>query len=69
MYFEIYPSPAPGPFGPNPFLPQQWRWRLKAANHKIVAQGESYVNRADCEHAVALLKSTTRITPVHAVAA
>jgi uncharacterized protein YegP (UPF0339 family) len=69
MYFEIYPSPAPGVFAPNPFAPPQWRWRLKAANHEILAQGESYVNRRDCEHAVGLLKQTNLITPVHAVRA
>lgn len=69
MYFEIYPSPQSGPFGPNPFAPKQWRWRLKSGNHEIIASGESYVNRRDCEHAVALLKSTSFMTPVRASAA
>jgi uncharacterized protein YegP (UPF0339 family) len=69
MYFEIYPSPAPGIFGPNPFAPPQWRWRLKSANHEILAQGESYVNRRDCEHAVGLLQQTSFMTPVRAAAA
>jgi len=69
MYYEIYPSPAPGIFGqPNPFAPPQWRWRLKAANHETLAQGESYVNRRDCEYVVGLLKQTTFATPVHATA-
>lgn len=69
MYFEIYPTPPANVFGQaNPFAPRQWRWRLRAANHQIVAHGESYVNRRDCEHVVQLLKSTTNYTAVRAVA-
>lgn len=44
----------------------QWRWRLRAANHEIVAHGESYWNEADCDRAIALVKSTTAATPVYA---
>jgi uncharacterized protein YegP (UPF0339 family) len=51
MYFEIYQSSL------------QWRWRLKAANHQILASGEAYVNKADCLHAVDLLKQTNAGTP------
>jgi uncharacterized protein YegP (UPF0339 family) len=69
MYFEIYPSPPQGVLGPNPFAPRQWRWQLRSANHEILAQGESYVNRRDCEHVVNLLKQTTLVTPVRALAA
>jgi uncharacterized protein YegP (UPF0339 family) len=68
MYFEIYPAPAGGALGAllqNALAPRQWRWRLRAGNHEILASGESYVNRADCEHVVALLKQTTFATPVH----
>ncbi|HEY8328675.1 MAG TPA: DUF1508 domain-containing protein, partial [Rhodanobacter sp.] len=46
MYYEVYQSGL------------QWRWRLKAANHQILASGESYVNKQDCIHAVNLLKQT-----------
>ncbi len=42
----------------------QWRWRLKAANHEIIASGESYVNERDCVHAINLVKGTTGSTPV-----
>jgi uncharacterized protein len=52
MYFEKYQSNA------------QWRWRLKAANHEIIALGESYVYESDCDHAINLVKSTTGATPV-----
>lgn len=56
MRFEIYPT--------NSLFGAGWRWRLRAANQKIVASGESYNNKADCLHAVGLLMDTTRLTPV-----
>ncbi|NKB16205.1 MAG: DUF1508 domain-containing protein [Sphingomonadales bacterium] len=43
----------------------QWRWRLKGANHEIIASGESYYNEQDCNHAINLVKSTTASTPVY----
>ena len=54
MYFTIYKD-AVG----------QWRWNLRAANREIIAHGESYYNKADCEHVVSLVKSTTANTPVY----
>ncbi|SES75751.1 DUF1508 domain-containing protein [Variovorax sp. OV084] len=53
MYFEIYPS---GFF---------WRWRLKGANHEIIASGEAYTNKDGCLHAIELMKQTTVYTPVY----
>jgi len=48
MYFELYQSIG------------QWRWRLKAANHKIVADsGESYFNENDAIHGINLVKGST----------
>jgi uncharacterized protein len=36
----------------------QFRWRLKAANGKIIADcGEGYVAKADCQHGIDLIKS------------
>ncbi len=36
-----------------------WRWRLLAANHKIIADsGESYYNKADCLHGIELVKAS-----------
>lgn len=52
MKFELYQST------------DQWRWRLKANNGEIIAQGESYVNRTDCIKAINLVKSTNAATPV-----
>lgn len=50
MKFELYQSDS------------QWRWRLKANNGEIIAQGESYVNRSDCIAAINLVKSTNATT-------
>jgi uncharacterized protein len=52
MYFEKYQQSI------------QWRWRLKAANHEIIASGESYWNETDCDNAINLVKGTTSATPV-----
>ncbi len=53
MYFEIYQSAF------------QWRWRLKAANHEIIASGESYTTRENCLHAIRLVMQTTTATPIY----
>jgi uncharacterized protein len=42
-----------------------WRWRLKAANHEIIASGESYVNERDCDGAINLVKGTNASTSVY----
>jgi uncharacterized protein YegP (UPF0339 family) len=37
----------------------QWRWRLVAANNRIVADsGESYHNKQDCLSAIELIKNS-----------
>lgn len=38
--FEIYKSVG--------IFRDKWRWRLRAANHEIVAQGEAYKEKRDC---------------------
>lgn len=43
---------------------RQWRWRLVAANNRIIANsGESYYNKADCLSAIGLVKGTA-VTPI-----
>ncbi len=38
---------------------KQWRWRLKAANGRIIANsGEGYVNESDCDSAITLVKNS-----------
>lgn len=55
MYFEIFKSQANN----------QWYWHLKSDNHKIVAQGEGYINRQDCLHAIKLVANTSCYTPIY----
>lgn len=43
MYYEIYQDTS-----------LYWRWRLRAANHEIIAHGEGYGNKPDCEHVIQL---------------
>ena len=38
----------------------EWRWSLQAANgEKIADSGEGYQNEADCDKAIALVKSSS----------
>jgi uncharacterized protein len=39
----------------------EWRWRLKAANERIIATsgGDGYKNKQDCLDAIDLVKSST----------
>lgn len=52
MYFQVYPEG------------QYWRWRLRAANHEIIASGEAYWNKQDCLHAISLVKGSYN-APIH----
>ena len=46
---------------------QQWRWRLQAANNKIIANsGEGYYNENDCLSAINLVKGSAN-APVRKV--
>lgn len=48
MKFEIYRTRN-----------KQWRWRLRAANGKLIANaGESYRRRIDCMRAIGLVKQS-----------
>lgn len=36
----------------------QYRWRMRANNHQIIATGgQGYVKKSDCEHGVKLIKT------------
>lgn len=35
-----------------------WRWRLKAANNRVIATGEAHTRRHDAERAVQTVKET-----------
>jgi uncharacterized protein len=34
----------------------EYRWRFRADNNEVVAAGEGYRSRDDCEHAVQMIK-------------
>ena len=44
LKFELYRSGS------------EFRWRLKAANGNVLASGEGYKAKADCRHAIELIK-------------
>ena len=49
MRFELYKH----------WLTRQWRWRLRAANNRIIAtSGESYHNMSDCLNGISLVKKS-----------
>jgi uncharacterized protein YegP (UPF0339 family) len=55
MYFHIYKDSQ-----------GLWRWRLTAANHKIIADSaEAYYNKQDCLHAINLIKQNASTIPVY----
>lgn len=45
--FEVYKDKA-----------EEWRWRFRASNSKIIADsGEGYQNKQDCLHGIELIKT------------
>lgn len=43
----------------------QWYWVYYSSNYKAIARSsESYVNRADCEHSISLVKNSSN-SPVY----
>ena len=48
MFYEVYRDRS-----------SQWRWRLKAANGRIIADsGEGYINKSDCLTGITLVKGS-----------
>ena len=57
MYFEMYRDTR-----------NEWRWRLKAGNHEIIAvSSEGYASKQSCSPSIDLVKSTTANTQVKEV--
>lgn len=39
---------------------RQWRWRYTASNGKIISvSSEAYWHKSDCEHSIAIMKSSS----------
>ena len=57
MYFEMYRDAR-----------DEWRWRLKAGNHEVIAvSSEGYASKQSCSHSIDLVKSITANTQVKEV--
>jgi len=37
---------------------KEWRFRLVASNHQVIASSEGYKRKIDCEHAIELINSS-----------
>lgn len=53
MYFQVFQ----GKDG-------QWYWRLKAANHEIIASSEGYTSKQNCLHCIDLVMNANKDTPI-----
>lgn len=54
MKFELYKDSQ-----------EQWRWRLKANNHRVVAvSGEGYHNLRDCKRGIEITQEASLQTSV-----
>lgn len=42
----------------------EYRWRFRADNNEVVASGEDYRSKEDCEHAVQLIKDQAPLAEV-----
>lgn len=56
MYFTIRQSPANA----------NWYWRLLSGNHEIIANGEGYVRKSDCLHAIRLVDGNRNL-PIYQI--
>lgn len=46
----------------------EWRWRLRAANHETVAvSSEGYKSKTACNRSIEIVMDTNRNTPIHDV--
>ncbi len=50
-HYEVY-------FTRNVFGRKRWRWRYVASNGEIVASGQGYSRKIDCEHAIAIMQDS-----------
>lgn len=60
MHYEIYKETSGVTTDVEPHWKEQteWRWRLRAKNGEIVAQGESYTTKRACIEAIELVENS-----------
>jgi uncharacterized protein YegP (UPF0339 family) len=67
MHFEIYErerSVVASLRGSRLMAGGDWRWRLKREDDQIVASGEGYPTRSECERAVMMMKQEVAAAPI-----
>ena len=69
MYFEIYERERSVVAALRGHLMGggDWRWTLKNARDEIVASGQGFPTRSECEKAVAKLKQDIAVAPLRSV--
>lgn len=56
LYFMVYRSRRT----------KQWRWRLRAGNHKNICHGaQGFTRRVDCLHSMKLVAAANEHTPIY----
>ena len=68
MYFEIYErerSVVASLRGSRLMGGGDWRWRLKRENDEVIASGDGYPTRSQCERAVMMLKQEIAAAPLN----
>ncbi|EXI61915.1 hypothetical protein MHD_00505 [Mannheimia granulomatis] len=53
MYFEIYKDAK-----------EEFRWRLKAGNHEVIATSQAYTTKQGCQKGIEAVKKVTSETEV-----
>lgn len=67
MHFEIFErerSVVASLRGSRLMAGGDWRWRLKRDDDQIVASGEGYPTRSECERAVMMMKQEIAAAPI-----
>ena len=67
MQFEIYErerSVVASLRGSRLMAGGDWRWRLKRDDDQIVASGDGYPTRSECERAVMMMKQEVAAAPI-----
>jgi uncharacterized protein YegP (UPF0339 family) len=67
MHFEIYErerSVVASLRGSRLMAGGDWRWRLKRDDDQIVASGDGYPTRSECERAVMMMKQEVAAAPI-----
>ncbi|EPY99869.1 YegP family protein [Mannheimia haemolytica] len=53
MYFEIYKDAK-----------EEFRWRLKAGNHEVIATSQAYTTKQGCQKGIEAVKKVTPETEI-----